>query len=411
MGGPNDQKLKARAGKVIPGGMYGHQSTHLLPPSAPQFFSRAEGAYLWDTDDKRYIDFMCGYGPALFGYQHPEIDRAYVEQLSRIDVATGPTPLIVDLAEAFTEMITHADWAMFCKNGTDASSMSLLIARAFRGKKKILLAKGAYHGAAPWCTPMPAGTVEADRAHFIYYTYNDTESLKEAVAKAGDDLAGIFASPFKHDVLVDQELPDPEYARTARSICDEKDAVLVVDDVRAGFRIDRDCSWNSIGVEPDLSGWGKAIANGHPISCLLGSDRVKDAASKIYVTGSFWFAGAAMAASLRTLELIRDTDYLERMIDMGGQLREGLASIAATHGLNISQTGPVQMPLIMFNDDNGSRDLKLGSAFADGMIAGGVYVHHFHNMFISAAMTDSDIEFALEIAEKVAKSLSVTAVS
>ena len=406
MSGKIDEALKARAAKVIPGGMYGHQSVALLPPHAPQFFARAKGAYLWDTDGNRYIDFMCGYGPNLFGYCHPEIDAAYARQMAEIDVATGPTPRMVELAEAFTGMVTHAGWAMFCKNGTDASSMALLTARAYRGRKKVLMASGAYHGAAPWCTPIPAGTVEDDRAHFIYYQYNDVRSLEHAVALAGDDLAAIFASPFKHDVFVDQELPDPAYARRARELCDEKDALLLVDDIRAGFRIERDCSWTHLGVEPDLSTWGKAIANGHPISALLGNDRAKEAASKIYVTGSFWFAGAAMAASLETLRLIRETDYLERTIALGDRLRAGLAAIARARGVNLSQTGPSQMPLIMIVNGEGHCDFESSSAFADGMIVGGAYFHPFHNMFIGAAMTEADIDRTLEIADDVVKNFS-----
>lgn len=409
MSGKIDQELKARAEKVIPGGMYGHQSVALLPPHAPQFFVRAEGAYLWDADGQRYIDFMCGYGPNLFGYCNREVDAAYARQMALIDAATGPTPRMVELAEAFVGMIDHADWAMFCKNGTDASSMALLTARAYRDRKKVLMASGAYHGAAPWCTPVPAGTVADDRAHFIYYRYNDVQSLEKAVAEAGDDLAAIFASPFKHDVFVDQQLPDPAYARRARELCDEKDALLLVDDIRAGFRIERDCSWAHLGVQPDLSTWGKAIANGHPISALLGNDRAKEAASKIYVTGSFWFAGAAMAASLETLRLIRTTDYLERIVAMGNRLRQGLDSIASARGLSLSQTGPVQMPLIMHVKDDGRCDFEKSSAFADGMIAGGAYFHPFHNMFIGAAMTDADIDRTLEIADGVAKKLPVRA--
>ncbi|MGX1197325.1 aminotransferase class III-fold pyridoxal phosphate-dependent enzyme [Parvibaculum sp. MBR-TMA-1.3b-4.2] len=405
MSGQVDRELRARASRVIPGGMYGHQSVGLLPPHAPQFFERAEGAYLWDVDGNRYIDFMCGYGPNLFGYCNEQVDAAYRKQMSQIDVATGPTPRMVELAEAFVAMVTHADWAMFCKNGTDASSMALLTARAYRGRKKILMASGAYHGAAPWCTPIPAGTVEEDRAHFIYYQYNDVKSLEDAVAEAGDDLAAIFASPFKHDVFVDQELPDAAYARRARELCDEKDALLIVDDIRAGFRIERNCSWNHLGVQPDLSTWGKAIANGHPISALLGNERAKEAASHIYVTGSFWFAGAAMAASLETLRLIRETDYLERTIALGDRLRAGLASIANSCGLDLSQTGPSQMPLVMVVNEDGNCDFDRSTAFADGMLAGGVYFHPFHNMFVGAAMTEADIDRTLEVAETVMKKL------
>ncbi|MFV4649165.1 aminotransferase class III-fold pyridoxal phosphate-dependent enzyme, partial [Mycobacterium tuberculosis] len=153
--------------------------------------------------------------------------------------------------------------------------------------------------------------------------------------------------------------PDPAYARRARELADATGALLVVDDVRAGFRVARDCSWSSIGVQPDLSTWGKCIANGHPISALLGNDRARAAAASIYVTGSYWFAGAAMAAALETLKLIRETDYLERIEGLGTRLRAGLAARAKAAGFGFRQTGPVTMPLFLFDDD---RDLAKGFA-------------------------------------------------
>ena len=325
MSGSNsqDRALRERAEKVIPGGMYGHQSTGLLPDDYPQFFSKAEGARLWDADGNELLDYMCAYGPNLFGYGHPEINAAYVRQMETGDTMTGPTGLIVELAEAFTAMVTHADWAMFCKNGTDATSMAMVTARAHTHRKTLVLAKGAYHGAAPWCTPRPAGTTREDRAHQVFCNYNDIASLEAAVAEAGDDLAAIFAAPMRHDAFVDQAMPDPAYARRARELCDATGALLVVDDVRAGLRIARDCSWSKVGVQPDLSTWGKCFANGHPISALLGSDKARKAASSIYVTGSFWYQAAPMAAALQTLKLVRGTDYLERMEALGTRLRHG----------------------------------------------------------------------------------------
>ncbi len=168
-----DKALRARAGKVIPGGMYGHQSAVLLPDGYPQFFTRGSGAHLWDANETKYLDYMCAYGPNLLGYGHKAIDDAYIAQLRLGDTLTGPSPVMVELAEAFVAMIAHADWAMFCKNGTDANSMAMVIARAATGRRKILIAHGAYHGAAPWCTPIKTGTLPEDRAHQIRYDYND----------------------------------------------------------------------------------------------------------------------------------------------------------------------------------------------------------------------------------------------
>lgn len=393
----HDCALRDRAEAVIPGGIYGHQSVALLPEGYPQFFERGEGAYIWDADGQRYLDFMCAYGPNLFGYANPQIDAAYVRRLGLGDTLTGPTSLMVELAETMVAMVGHADWAMFCKNGTDATSMALTVARAHTDRRIVIRAKGAYHGAAAWCTPRPAGVIDTDRASQLFCNYNDVASLEEAVRQAGDDLACIFAAPFKHDAFVDQVEPDLAYARRARELCDQTGALLVIDDVRAGLRLARDCSWSRIGVEPDLSTWGKCIANGHAISALLGSDKARQAAASIYVTGSFWFEAAPMAAGLETLKLVRETDYLERITALGERLRDGLAERAAAAKLGFRQSGPATMPLFLFDEDP---DLRKGFYFASEMLARGVYVHPWHNMFLCAAMTESDIDQALVAAEE-----------
>jgi glutamate-1-semialdehyde 2,1-aminomutase len=398
MAGANsrDRQLRERADAVIPGGMYGHQSVGLLPDDYPQFFERGEGAHIWDVDGRRYLDFMCAYGPNLFGYAHPEIDAVYVRQLGQGDTLTGPTALMVELAEALTALVTHADWAIFCKNGTDATTMALTTARAHTKRRVVIRAKGAYHGALPWCVPRPAGVIDSDRAHQVFCDYNDPASLEAAAAEAGEDLAAIFAAPFKHDAFIDQAEPDPAYARLARQICDRTGALLIVDDVRAGFRLTRDCSWSRIGVQPDLSTWGKCVANGHALSVMLGSDKARAAAAQVYVTGSFWYQAAPMAAALETLRLIRETDYLERMTALGETLRSGLSERAAAAGFGFRQTGPGTMPLFLFDDDP---DLRKGFCWSSEMLARGVYVHPWHNMFLCAAMTEADITQALDAAE------------
>jgi glutamate-1-semialdehyde 2,1-aminomutase len=392
----HDRALRDRAAAVIPGGMYGHQAVGLLPDDYPQFFSRAEGAHIWDADGKRYLDLMCAYGPNLFGYGQPEIDAAYVRQLGLGDTLTGPTEMMVRLAEEMTLLVSHADWAMFCKNGTDATTMALMTARAHTRRKTIVRAKGAYHGAAPWCTPRPAGTTDTDRAHQIFCDYNDVASLEAAVAEAGDDLAAIFAAPFKHDAFIDQSQPNLAYAKRARELADQTGALLIVDDVRAGLRMARDCSWAVLGIQPDLSTWGKCIANGHPISALLGSEKARKAAASIYVTGSFWFQAAPMAAALETLRLVRTTDYLERLIAMGERLSAGLTERAAAAGFGLRCTGPGQMPLYLFDDDP---DLRKGFFFVSQMLSRGFYLHPWHNMFLCAAMTEADIDGLLNAAE------------
>lgn len=387
-----DRQLKERAAQVIPGGMYGHESTKMLPPEFPQFFSRAKGARTWDSDGNDYVDYVCAYGPNLLGYGFEPVEAAAQAQQAKGDTMTGPSEVMVDLAEAFVRQVSHASWAMFCKNGTDATSMAIVVARAHTKKRTILVAKGAYHGAAPWCTPRPAGILPEDRAHLVYYEYNNAQSLADAFKARAGDIAGVIATPFRHEVFADQHLINEEYAQLARKLCDETGALLIVDDVRAGFRITRDCSWEAIGIRPDLSTWGKCFANGYPISALLGSEHVREAAQQIFVTGSFWFQAVPMAAGIETLKHIRTSDYLEKMQASGQMFRDGLQQQAAAYGFTLKQTGPVTMPQILFEDDH---DFRLGYGWVTECLKRGVYLHPYHNLFMSAAHGESEIKETL----------------
>lgn len=392
-----NKELLERARIVIPGGMYGHQSTTILPEVFPQFFRRAEGARLWDADGNEYIDYMCAFGPNLLGYRHPAVEAAAMAQQRLGDTMTGPSVIMVELAERFVSLVTHADWVIFCKNGTDATTMAMTTARAHTRKRKILVAAKAYHGSAPWCNPYMNGILPEERAHILQYEYNNPASLTDAFRTAGNDVACVFASAFRHDVFMDQDLPTQEYARTARKLCDESGALLIVDDVRGGFRVARDCSWSKVGVEPDLSAWGKAIANGYALSALAGSEKARAAAQSIFVTGSYWFQAIPMAAAIATLNEVKTSGYLEQTEKTGGMLRDGLARQAASYGFGLRQTGPVQMPMILFEDDT---DLRLGYCWAAEALTRGVYLHPWHNNFICAALTEDDVNTTLKVTDQ-----------
>jgi len=388
-----DAALRERAYAVVPGGVYGHMSVlRQMPPSYPQFYASGSGARVTDVDGNEYIDFMCAFGPMIAGYANPVIDAAAREQQLLGDALAGPTPHFVALAELLVETVAHAEWAMFAKNGTDATSIAVVTARAATGKTKLLKARKSYHGANAWFTPAPAGVTPADRANIIEFDYNDVASVERAVAEADGDVAAIIVTPFRHDGLTDQEDATQEFAAGVRAIATRIGAALILDEVRTGFRIAAAGAWEQYNVRPDLTAFSKGIANGYALAAVVGVDAFKQAASEIYVTGSFWMGGVSMAAAVATLDILTNGG-IDAMTSAGEAFRAGIQTQALAHGFDVVQTGPVTMPFLRFEGD---ADLKTVFAFTDAAIRRGVLLHPWHNMFLSAAHTDDDIATALE---------------
>jgi glutamate-1-semialdehyde 2,1-aminomutase len=391
-----DLALRARAEKVIPGGLWGHMNAALLPEGYPQYFVAGEGCRIRDVNGREYVDLMCSWGPVVLGHRHPAVEQAARDQAKLGDCLNGPGPVLVELAELMTGMIPHAAWCLFAKNGTDATTSCVTIARAQTGRRKVLVARGSYHGAVPWCSPSLAGVTAEDRAHLLMFDYNDVASLERAAAEAQDDLAAILVTAFRHDFGRDQELPTLDFARTVRSVCDAAGAAMILDDVRAGFRLGLGGSWEVLGVRPDLAAWSKAIANGYALAAVTGGERFRSAASQVFTTGSFWCTSVPMAAAVATLTELRRIDGPERMRAMGQRLRDGLDALAARHRVGIRQSGPVQMPTLLFESDP---EWRRGFAFCAEALRHGAYFHPKHNMFLSCAHTEADIDDALAAAD------------
>ncbi len=391
-----DTALRARAARVIPGGMWGHLNAANLPEGYPQFFRRAEGCRLWDVDGNQVVDFMCSWGPIVLGHHHPAVDAAARRQAALGSTMNGPAEVMVELAEQLTAMLPAADWCLFEKNGTDATTACVTIARAGTGRRKVLAARGSYHGAAPWCSPSLVGVTAEDRAHIIHYDYGDLASVAAAMAEAGDDLAGVLVAAFRHDMARELEMPTRAFAQGLRALCDARGAALILDDVRAGFRLHLGGSWEAYGVRPDFSAWSKAIANGYALSAVTGAEKWRDAASRVFTTGSFWAEATSMAAALATLRELQRVDGPALMQAMGERLRTGLSMLAARYDVPVRHSGPAQMPLMLFEGD---ADFRRGNAFCAAALRAGAYFHPKHNMFLSCAHGAADIDRGLEAAE------------
>ncbi len=393
IGFERSQALFQRAQKVVPGGIPGHQSPRLLPRNqSPCFIEKAAGCRFQDVDGRVYIDYLCAYGPMILGYRHPAVEKAVEAQREKGDCFDLPGPIMVELAEHLVGMIDSADWVIFGKNGSDVTDFACQTARAHTHRKKILMAQGAYHGIGPWCNPNPTGMTEEERANVLTFPYNHTQTLRRLVAEHGDQLAGIILSPFRHDAFHDQEMPTEDFLQALRDLCRPEGPVLILDDVRAGFRLDLRGSAAYFGLQPHLQCFSKALGNGYPISACLGREELKPAAEKVFFTGSFFMAAVPMAAALATVKELQRIDAVSHMFRMGERLKQGMLEQARSLGLKINYTGPVTLPFLTFEED---RSFEKARTFCARAYQEGVFFHPIHNWFLSAAHQEEDIDQTL----------------
>lgn len=409
-----DDELRARAALVLPN--LTHLSTATRHPAHfSQFFASAEGCRVTDVDGKQYIDYMCSFGPILLGHQHPKVEAAAAAQRARGNALPGPGACMVELAELLVGLTPFARWAMFQKNGSDATSLCVRLARAHTRRRYILRARGSYHGASHvWMGGR--GVLPEEQAFQLHYEFNDLEGVREAVRQAGGDLAAIVVAAFRWDFFHDLELPTLEFARGLRQLCDETGALLILDDVRSCMRVDPRGSWYTLapGVEPDLAAYCKGLANGYPLAAVLGREATRAAAQRVPATGSFWASAVPMAACLATVRAALAEDAVGKMVAAGTRLRAGLRAQASRHGLAVTCSGPVQMPLLIFEADRAASPQGAGARFdrwprvahwASECAARGVWFDPFHNNFLCAAHTAGTIDETLVVTDAAFESV------
>lgn len=385
--------LYERAKALIPGGIYGHYG-YYVRDTGPKFFERSEGSHFWDVDGNEYIDYMCAYGPMILGYNHPKVDEAALTQLKAGNTVSLASPAMVDLAETLIDMVTAADWALFSKNGGDATAQAALVARAATGRKKIIKIKDGYHGVAAWMQAEGnPGTTPADSSEIIEIPWNDIDALQQVIDRYPEDIAGFISSPYDHTVFTENTLPAEGYWQQIETICRKNGIVIIVDEVRTGFRIHLNGANVEYGFTPDLICFGKAIGNGYPLAALVGADTLKQAAQDVYFTGTQFFNAAPMAAARATLLELQDIDGANMMIDYGNRLKKGLVDIASSHGYDLDISGVPAMPY--FRLTNVRR--KTHSAWIDECVRRGSYMLANHNNFISTAHSDADLKRTFEI--------------
>ena len=395
------RELFAKAAAVIPSGVYGHLGPAegcFIPVEAfPLFGDRAKGSYFWDVDGNRYIDYMCAYGPNILGYGDPDVDEAAAKQREKGDCTTSPSPVMIDFADLLVDTVKCADWAFFAKNGNDVTSTAIMCARAYTHRKKIIFFRGYYHGVSPWCQKIDySGIIEEDVMHNIYLDWNDIDGVREAFEKYKGEIAAVISQPYMHGNFFDNIMPADGFWQEVRRLCTENGTVLIVDDVRAGWRIDLRGSDNYFGFEADLICFCKALANGYNMSAVCGREEFKATAASLSFTGSYWMSAEPFAACIACIDKMKRLDTPSLFRRMGEKLTQGFQAAARAHGFDLVVSGePALFYLRIANDDS----LMLHQEWVAECVSRGLFLASHHNHFMNAAMTEADIALAVDIAD------------
>jgi glutamate-1-semialdehyde 2,1-aminomutase len=331
------------------------------------YVKQGRGARIVDLDDNRYVDYRMGYGPGILGYADPRVDAAAREGMEVGGVFALSTLRELSVAEKISRMVPAAELVRFSNSGTEAVMAGLRLARAYTGKDNYIILEGSYHGlfdAAMWYTPMEnwsqAGEPEIkpysegvpvttrSLAHFVQA--NDANQLEETFRRNAGRIACMLIEPIMGNCL--GIAAEPEYLRTARALCDKYGVVMLIDEVKTGFRVARGGVQELYGVKADLCTFAKAVANGYPISVLAGREEIMRKIGKGVAHGGTYTAhSVSLAAAEKTLEILEETDALERIAEYGTRLRQGMHAILGARGIAHSFVGHPSMSGLYFAKD------------------------------------------------------------
>jgi glutamate-1-semialdehyde 2,1-aminomutase len=389
------------AKKYVPGGIYGPRSPMFLTfGSYPCFLERGKGCHIWDVDGNEYIDYMCSFGTNILGLGHPGVEAAAKRQEDLGNCFTLPSNRWNELAKRLVGLISGMGWTVFSKNGSDVTTYAVTVARHFTKKRVIIMANGTYHGSHFWCVHNVNGIPPEYKAYVEHFDYNDVPGLEALFEKHKDDVAAVILTPYHHPAMGDQVMPAKGFYDAVRALCDKNGSLLIIDDIRCNFRLHLNGSHVYFGAKPDLVTMGKAMANGHPIGACLGTERLKEAASGVYFSGTHFFAAVPMAAAMATMDIIEEDGVIEKIAKLGAMLRVGLVELAAESKLNVVYTGPDAIPFMRFADDP---VYDVNRLFCGEAAKRGVFFHPHHNWFLSAAHTEADIEKTLAVSREAFK--------
>ena len=413
--------LFERAKALIPGGVNSPVRAFKAVGGTPRFVKRAQGAYFWDANDQRFIDYIGSWGPMILGHGHPAVLEA-VQKAALEGFSFGaPTEREIELAEEILGLVPSMEMIRLVSSGTEAGMSAIRLARGATGRSKLIKFEGCYHGHSdgllvkagsglltfgnPSSSGVPAGVAECT----MVLTYNNPQELAEAFAKHGDKIAAVIVEP----VVGNMNLiaPTPEFLKAMRDLCTKFGSVLIFDEVMTGFRVGLKSAQGLFGITPDLSTFGKVVGGGMPLGAFGGKREIMEQIAPlgpVYQAGTLSGNPIATAAGLATLKLIQAPGFYEALTAKTKTLCDGLVAAAKKHGVAFAAQNIGGMFGLYFAekcpgtyDEVLACDKEAFNRFFHAMLDAGHYFapSAFEAGFVSAAHSDADIAATIAAAE------------
>ncbi len=363
----------------------------------PVYLQKGEGSHVWDVDGNEYIDYILGLGPVTLGYNYARINQAIVEQLKDGISFSLPHPLEIELAELLTAVIPCAQMVRFSKTGSEVTSAAVRAARAFTGREK--LAYCGYHGWHEWysvTTSRNKGIPSVMKNLIFSFEANNIESLERVFKQNPDQIAAVIMEPI---VL---EAPAKGFLDKVRDMAHKNGALLIFDEIVSGFRVALGGAQEYCGVVPDLSTCGKGMANGMPISAVVGRKDVMKVFEEVFFSTTFGGEALSLAASVATIQEMKEKRAIEHIWETGRKLTSGFNGLAADIGLDAGITGLPCHFKFAIRDVNGGESREVKSLFMQEMVKRGILLHS-GAVNLCFAHSDEDVNKTLDACEESLK--------
>ncbi|MEC7009865.1 MAG: glutamate-1-semialdehyde 2,1-aminomutase [Pseudomonadota bacterium] len=422
------EALFERAQTRIPGGVNSPVRAFKAVGGTPRFMERSDGAYIFDADGNKYIDYVLSWGPMIMGHNHPQVRDAVV-QTAQDGLSFGcPTEIEIELAERLCDLVPSLEQVRMTSSGTEATMSAIRLARGATGRDKIIKFEGCYHGhsdsllikagsgALTFGVPSSPGVPDVLAQHTVTLPFNDLDALKEAFDQLGDEIACVITEPVTGNMNC--ILPEPGYLEGMRELCTEHGAILIFDEVMTGFRFGTHCAQGHLGIDPDLTCLGKVIGGGMPVGAFGGK---KETMAHISPLGPVYQAGTlsgnpvAMASGLATLDIISQPNFYDDLFRHTTELCEGMQQVADEASIPFTTNHMGSMFGFFFTEDKKvtqypqviGANVERFNKFFHLMLNEGVYLApaSFEAGFMSSAHTDGDIADTIDAARRAFKAL------